>query len=60
MARWETVNSGVRLHVESCLQPPLLTLNLHVYFFSFYYVPPEHGSPAAGLDCVRSIQWIYV
>lgn len=37
MERWETVNAGVRLQVESCLEPALVTLNLHVHFFFFFF-----------------------
>lgn len=40
MGRWETVNIGVRLQVESCLQLILVTLNLHVYLFIYFLQCP--------------------
>lgn len=36
MGRWETVNTGVRLQVESYLQMALVTLNLHVQILQCY------------------------
>lgn len=58
MVKWETVNTGVRSQVESCVELALVTLNLHVHFF--YNAPLQHGLTAVGLDCVRSIQSIYI
>lgn len=55
MGRWETVNTAVRLLVESCLKMGLVTSNLHVHYFTKF-----QWSGAVGLGFVRSIQWIYI
>lgn len=44
MGRWETVNIGVRLQVESCLQLVMVTLNLHVYLFIYLFITMSHWS----------------
>lgn len=46
MVRWETVNSGVRLKVESCVELKGVTLNLYVHFYYYFFFPMFYWSTA--------------